>query len=1025
MASSFMGLYVQREALHISQKALDITGNNISNIHTQGYTRQRVDICSIANARGTLGYNTSVTLAGKGSQAIGVAQVRNMVLDRQVRVYSGDLCNLGVKVSTLSDIEDLFDSIEADANLDYLDAASLSSILSKLKSALQSFSSDNASRTEMANIVINTAKSLAQDINHINQKLDDIVKDCIGDLTKTVDRINTIFSAMGQLNEQIKNAYVAMGYVTKTNNNYQVMDDYGPLELKDDMNNLLDELSQYGNIDVTMEWDGTYTVRFAGQLVVEGKKYAQMAMTEQEPRPGELSFVITKEERNDKGEIIGGLYDKDDWYQMHIENRTGGNAQELVRKSMSEYIGMRGEDINTVNITGQRPTGSYFLSSGSLRGYLDMYNGRGIYADDAYSNGLSDKNFDNFAELINKANDALDALRNGNPTSDELNDISNKLKAIGADFRFDAESHTYKVTLNDVVIFDKVDGTINTDEGPLAFTREPENNNGVVTTASGAVIKTVSDAYQSVQRQVDLANNALQQLQEYAANGEFPLPADVLSELIEILGSSIGAQFKIDESTKDYAVPYVVEVNGVVIFDGTTAKALKLKNPDSPASVGNVEIYAEPLESEVEDKIAKANEALQKLEKAIQTARAQNQKKLSAGTLNEIAKELKNSIGAEISGEKLDEYKVTIGGVTIFENGTADLIDTGDPNDPDDNGITIDSDGNVSVKTASGKTVDIPPDSIRTITSNHYQGVEYYRDMLNAFVKTITEEFNKIYTGVDVQTDAYASMMKNVEHANAYIRELAAGNVGTGRLDQIREAMEEMFPGQVNISDPDENGNYTVTIYGQEVLNTADEVTEIRIVTVDGSNNPVQSQMMIGDNAVGAPVDNTVKKNYEMFTFDYDNFRRAAETFRIADDWLNDPMFIADPTKDNVFDELDNIYINKLLGVFSEDATGKLEYRDGFGHGEEMSFTLEKYIDHISGNLGDQISDQSFVYNSSDSKLTLAEEDRSEVMDVSMNEEGINMMNYQKWYNAISRMISTMDEALDKLINQTGLVGLR
>ena len=45
MASSFLGLYVQREALLISQKALDITGNNISNINTPGYTRQRVDIC--------------------------------------------------------------------------------------------------------------------------------------------------------------------------------------------------------------------------------------------------------------------------------------------------------------------------------------------------------------------------------------------------------------------------------------------------------------------------------------------------------------------------------------------------------------------------------------------------------------------------------------------------------------------------------------------------------------------------------------------------------------------------------------------------------------------------------------------------------------------------------------------------------------------------------------------------------------------------------------------------------------------
>ena len=62
-----MGLYVQREAILLAQKALDITGNNISNINTPGYTRQRLDICSVANKKGTLGYNTGVSLAGRGS----------------------------------------------------------------------------------------------------------------------------------------------------------------------------------------------------------------------------------------------------------------------------------------------------------------------------------------------------------------------------------------------------------------------------------------------------------------------------------------------------------------------------------------------------------------------------------------------------------------------------------------------------------------------------------------------------------------------------------------------------------------------------------------------------------------------------------------------------------------------------------------------------------------------------------------------------------------------------------------------
>ena len=85
MASSFMGLYVQREALITSQKALDIVGNNISNVNTKGYTRQRVDVCSVANQKYNLLYNTNTSMAGQGVETVGVAQYRDALLDTKVR----------------------------------------------------------------------------------------------------------------------------------------------------------------------------------------------------------------------------------------------------------------------------------------------------------------------------------------------------------------------------------------------------------------------------------------------------------------------------------------------------------------------------------------------------------------------------------------------------------------------------------------------------------------------------------------------------------------------------------------------------------------------------------------------------------------------------------------------------------------------------------------------------------------------------------------------------------------------------
>ena len=51
------------------------------------------------------------------------------------------------------------------------------------------------------------------------------------------------------------------------------------------------------------------------------------------------------------------------------------------------------------------------------------------------------------------------------------------------------------------------------------------------------------------------------------------------------------------------------------------------------------------------------------------------------------------------------------------------------------------------------------------------------------------------------------------------------------------------------------------------------------------------------------------------------------------------------------------------------------------------------------------------------------EKERQGVSGVSMNEEGINLMTYNKAYQALGRLMTTMDEQLDMIINQMGLVG--
>ncbi len=44
MRPTFLGFETARKGIMASQKALDLTGHNISNVNTPGYTRQRLDV---------------------------------------------------------------------------------------------------------------------------------------------------------------------------------------------------------------------------------------------------------------------------------------------------------------------------------------------------------------------------------------------------------------------------------------------------------------------------------------------------------------------------------------------------------------------------------------------------------------------------------------------------------------------------------------------------------------------------------------------------------------------------------------------------------------------------------------------------------------------------------------------------------------------------------------------------------------------------------------------------------------------
>lgn len=97
------------------------------------------------------------------------------------------------------------------------------------------------------------------------------------------------------------------------------------------------------------------------------------------------------------------------------------------------------------------------------------------------------------------------------------------------------------------------------------------------------------------------------------------------------------------------------------------------------------------------------------------------------------------------------------------------------------------------------------------------------------------------------------------------------------------------------------------------------------------------------------------------------------------------------------------------------------DVRLGFGDGPNT--TIQSFYQGVIGEMAVKISEAGQKASTSDSLRTSADNRRMQVSSVSLDEEMVNMIQFQHAYNAAARNITAVDEMLDRIINNMGLVG--
>ena len=132
------------------------------------------------------------------------------------------------------------------------------------------------------------------------------------------------------------------------------------------------------------------------------------------------------------------------------------------------------------------------------------------------------------------------------------------------------------------------------------------------------------------------------------------------------------------------------------------------------------------------------------------------------------------------------------------------------------------------------------------------------------------------------------------------------------------------------------------------------------------------------------------------------------------------------PQAEGVADGKNAVWLSALFNTDQRD-TG-YAVRGGASNSEFFgrsigSVSLNKYYENAMSELGSNAESVDVNEDAYDNILEQVVNWRSSTAGVDWNEELTNMLTFQKGFIACSRCLTTMDEMLDRLINNTGVVG--
>jgi flagellar hook-associated protein 1 FlgK len=365
MRSTFMGIEMGRRSILTQQATLDVTGHNIANANTPGYTRQVAAIQTTAPFAALSMNNVQPGQFGTGVMVGEIRRLRDEFIDMQIRDES-QASGYWESLQTALDTVEVILNEPSDQGL--------RGVLDDLWESWQALveSPENESVRE---VVKQRGMAVADTFHHMYNQLSNLRLDLNSQVRTKVEEINSIAQQIADVNQQIK-AITLSGQA--------------PNDLIDRRDLLLDQISRLVDAQITVESNGMASILVGGAPLVMGVRTVSLGLNTD--NKGMYKVVWDLDPDSHPGSVVTGRPASSDDIEVSItsgellglleargfaENSKLGQDRNLVPRLMdtlnqlakaividTNAIHRQGYSLN--NINGENPDGIDFFNQDGI-----------------------------------------------------------------------------------------------------------------------------------------------------------------------------------------------------------------------------------------------------------------------------------------------------------------------------------------------------------------------------------------------------------------------------------------------------------------------------------------------------------------------------------------------------------------------------------------------------------------------------------------------------------------------------------